>query len=234
MISRRTAIFSAACLVAAGGSYGLRPRRHRSLLGAGRLTDVTPSAFGDWSSRDITDLVAPQTPDSLEARLYDETVSRLYTSATTGAQVIALLAHGDTQSNAFQLHRPETCYPAFGFAINQSASLALPLGGGVTLPCRKLVAKAPDRQECIIYWARLGEYLPVSIAEQRLDRLRTSVDGYIADGLLARFSVVGVDTVAAFAALESFLPAFIRASSAAARPALIGSVRAAALAQAKA
>ena len=71
--------------------------------------------------------VAPETPDSLAARLYGETVGRIYRQQSTGDQVIMLMAHGDVESNELQLHRPEVCYPAFGFAsrrIRRSRSVS--------------------------------------------------------------------------------------------------------------
>ena len=65
----------------------------------------------------------PTASDSLAAKLYGETVGRIYTQASTGAEIMMLLAHGDTQSNDLQLHRPEVCYPAFGFAISNSTAI---------------------------------------------------------------------------------------------------------------
>ena len=49
-----------------------------------KLTDILPRAFGDWTSRDVSDLYAPETPDSLAARLYGETVGRIYSHKDTG------------------------------------------------------------------------------------------------------------------------------------------------------
>ena len=146
--------------------------------------------------------------------------------------VVYKIAHGDTQSNELQLHRPEVCYPAFGFAVVRSRALDLNLASGVALPARTLVAEAPGRQENIVYWSRLGEFMPVSGGQQRMFRLRTAVDGYIADGLLARFSALGADSNAAVAVLEQFISAMVHSVSAAQRRGLIGTARANAMAAA--
>jgi EpsI family protein len=226
MVARRDLLIAGACLAAAAGAYGLKPRRSVSLQGAARLDQFVPRKLGDWTSRDVSDLVAPPTPDSLAARLYGETVGRIYTQASTGAEVMMLLAHGNTQSNDLQLHRPEVCYPAFGFAITNSAAIEMPLPGGVTLPARHLVATAPGREENIVYWSRLGEYLPINGNQQRLDRLRTAMQGFVADGLLARFSMVGSDPQASFATLVPFIGQLVMAVPSRQRVSLIGTQRA--------
>jgi EpsI family protein len=223
MSSRRDLLIGAACLAGAGAAYSLVPRRHVPLLKPGRrLEQIVPAAFGGWTSRSVTDLVAPKEEGSLAAKLYGQTVGRIYSRPQEGVEIMMLLAYGDTQSDDLQLHRPEICYPAFGFAISQSAVLQLPLPGGGLLPVRRLVADAPDRRETIIYWSRLGEFLPLNRKQQQLDRLRTAMKGNIADGLLARFSVAGADPDAAVAALQSFIPPLVEAVAADSRKVLIG------------
>lgn len=234
MIGRRDLLIGGACALAAGAAFGLKPRHRVSLQGAAKLDQFVPRRFGAWSSRDVSDLIAPDTPDSLMAKLYGQTVGRIYAHAATGDEIMMLLAHGDTQSNDLQLHRPEVCYPAFGFAISNSSVIALPLASDVTLPARQLVATAPGRQENIVYWSRLGEYLPIDGAQQRWDRLSTSMHGYIADGLLARFSILGSDPSAAFATLVGFIEQLIQATPANQRISLVGTERAGKLAASRA
>jgi EpsI family protein len=222
MIDRRDLLIGGTCLTAAGAAYGLKPRRRVSLQGSAKLEQFIPRRFPGWVSRDVSDLVAPKTEDSLAAKLYGETVGRVYTPDSGAAEIMMLLAHGDTQSNDLQLHRPEVCYPAFGFSISHSQRIELPLPGGVTLPARSLVATAPGRQENIIYWSRLGEYLPTDGAQQRLDRLKTAMQGFVADGLLARFSVLGSDSGVAFNTLAQFIGSLIQAVPARQRLSLVG------------
>jgi EpsI family protein len=177
----------------------------------------------------VTDLVAPKIEGSLVTKLYGETVGRVYTRRQGGGDVMMLLAHGDTQSDDLQLHRPEVCYPAFGFAISQSGPMRVAVGPGVALPSRRLIAQAPDREETIIYWSRLGEYMPIDRREQQIDRLRTAMMGEVADGLLARFSVVGPDPTASMTLMTDFIPELLRQTPAAQRDVLIGTLRASAL-----
>ena len=234
MTGRRDFLIGATCLAGAGAAYALVPRRHVALLKPGqRMEKIVPMAFGQWTSRNVSDLVAPKEEGSLSARLYGETVGRIYSRPQGDGEIMMLLAYGDTQSDDLQLHRPEICYPSFGFAIHQSAVMQLPLDGGVTLPVRRLVADAPDRRETIMYWSRLGEFLPLDKKEQQVDRLRTAMNGDVADGLLARFSVIGADADLSAGLLQSFIPPLLEAVAPDRRQALIGTRLAAAMAGAK-
>ena len=230
MTNRRDLILGAACVLGAGAALALKPRRKVSLLPPGKkLADILPRSFGDWTSRDVSDLYAPETPDSLEARLYGETVGRFYSQRSTNIEIMMLVAHGDSQSNELQLHRPEVCYPAFGFSLVESLPIQLSIGKAVTLPGRRLIARSTQQQQSVIYWTRLGEYFPVGVTEQRLERLNTAMHRYIPDGLLARFSVAGTDTAPAFQTLKSFISELVMRVASDQRLVLVGTARARAL-----
>jgi EpsI family protein len=226
VIARRELLIGGACVAAGAAAYELQPRRQVSLQGPVKLEVSVPRTLGDWTSHDVTDLIAPKVEGSLIDQLYNESVGRVYQQSSTGLEIMMLLAHGNTQNNQLQLHRPEVCYPSFGYRIFRSTAMQLPLAGGVLLPARKIEAISPDRQENIIYWSRLGEYMPTDGAQQRLDRLTTAMRGYVADGLLARFSILGTDTPMAFSIVGRFISDLVRAVPSGARVGLIGTPRA--------
>jgi EpsI family protein len=232
MLGRREMLLGAACLVSAGAAQVLKPKKAVSLLGKDHLADILPAVFGAWTSKDTTDLVAPVDDDSLQSRLYEQTLSRIYENTASGQSIMMLIAHGALQTNELSFHRPELCYPAAGFTLSQSHVVDLPLGGGVTLPVRCLLADAPARRESIVYWSRLGEFLPTTSAEQRTDRMKTAFEGYVPDGLLARFSALGPNVDETSAHVQSFIGEVIRATPAGRRAPLIGTTRTAALQQA--
>jgi EpsI family protein len=222
MIGRRQLLFLGACAGAAGMSYGLKPRRRLSLVSSGdKIETIVPVRFGQWSSEESDGLVQPKT-EGLAATLYSEMVGRIYRNAETGQQVMMLIAYGDTQSDLLQLHRPESCYPALGFELQSVSAGEMPLPGGAELPVRRIVAKGADRIEYVTYWTRMGEYLPKSAGDQRSIRLKTAMEGYVPDGVLVRFSALGADPTAAFALIDSFVPALLAATPAAQRNALVG------------
>jgi EpsI family protein len=232
MVGRRELLIGAACLLGAGAAQVLKPHKAVSLLGKDRLADILPASFGPWTSRDTTDLVAPVDDDSMQSRLYEQTLSRIYDNSGSGPSIMMLIAHGALQTNELSFHRPELCYPAAGFTLSRSHTLDLPLGGGVTIPVRCILADAPARRESIVYWSRLGEYLPTNSAEQRADRMKTAVEGYVPDGLLARFSAVGPDVEDTSAHVQTFIQDILRVTNPSRRTPLIGTVRTAALKQA--
>ena len=225
MTNRRNFIIGAACVLSAGTAVAMKPTRKVSLMPPGtKLSSILPSQFGGWTSRDVSDYYAPETPDSLLARLYGETVGRIYSRG--GTDIMMLMAHGDSQSNELQLHRPEVCYPAFGFAIVKSEAVQLPIGGSVTIPGRQMIAQATEHKESVIYWTRLGEFFPVGVTEQRLERLNTAMHHYIPDGLLARFSIAGPDSDIAFATMRAFIAELVMTIHGPVRAPLIGTERA--------
>ena len=222
-LSRRGFLGGSRCLAAAGAAYALSPRRHVSLLGSLKLADITPGTVGAWLSEDVKDLAALARPGTLMAQLYEDVLQRVYRREGDQTEIMVLLAHGDTQTNDLQLHRPEECYQPFCFTIASDAVFELPLAAHVALPARRLVAEAPGRRETIVYWARLGEFFPADASQQRVDRLRTAVAGIVADGLLARFSIVSDQPESALAQLCSFIPSFVRSVAPAHRDVFVGS-----------
>jgi EpsI family protein len=230
MTSRRDLLIGGLCVAAGAAAYAMIPRKRLSLMSNLRLQDVAQNGFGGWVGRDVTDLVAPVDDSSLLSRLYDQTLQRIYANPGALCEVMVLLVHGNTQTNELQLHRPEVCYPAFGYEIVSSQAAALPLTGAAALPVRQLVAQGAGRREDVVYWTRLGEYLPTSVTDQRLDRLKIGFQGYVADGLLARFSAQSVESDQATPVLRAFITDFLRATAAGQRRALIGSRLATAMA----
>jgi EpsI family protein len=159
---------------------------------------------------------------SLMNKLYGQTVERIYQNTRTQSEIMMLFAYGDTQSNDLQLHRPEVCYPAFGFEIVSAKLISIPLSPGFALPAKMLVAHSPSRDETIVYWSRLGNFLPTNGGEQRLDRLKTTIGGFVADGLLARLSMATGDNFNAVIQISSFISELFSLVPRARLPALIG------------
>ena len=222
MMDRRGLLLSAACLAAAGGAQALRPHKRFSLLGDVKMASIVPTQFGAWTAQDFDGLVKPETQGTLAARLYSEILTRIYRNAETGVELMMLIAYGDTQSDLLQLHRPESCYPAVGFQLLSTRPAPIPLASGVSLPGRQVVAQKADRIENIVYWTRLGEYLPTGFGDQRKARLYTAMQGYVADGGLFRFSALGPDPAAAFAQLDSFVAELMAAVAPQNRRGMVG------------
>lgn len=229
MTTRRDFLIGGASLAAAGTAWARTPRKRMSLLGKGQLEKLLPLQFGEWRYLPSDALVVPQSDDSLAAKLYSQTIARYYVDAA-GEGVMMLIAYGDTQSDQLQLHRPEVCYPAFGFNVVRTVPASIAIAPGLSIPARSLTAESPMRTEQISYWTRVGEYLPQDGTEQRMAKLRNAWDGVLPDGVLVRLSNVSNDPAAAFALNQRFAGAMVKAVAPALRPALIGSALAGRLA----
>jgi len=221
MIARRDLLIGGMLLGAAGGAWAWTPRSKMSLLGNRELEALIPSAFGDWRALPASALVVPEEEGSLATRLYNQRVGRIYANPDNEAAML-LIAYGDTQSDSLQLHRPEVCYPAFGFDVKNMVDVPIPLAGGVALPGRRLVATSNQRTEQILYWTRIGEYLPTSGAEQRWARLKAEMSGTIPDGVLVRISSLGSDAERGFALNRRLAADLLAALTPAARRVLVG------------
>lgn len=226
MIARRDLFIAAAALVAAGAGVALKQRREVPLLKGEKLGDIVPKAFGAWTSEEMGDPLAVNAPGTLSAKLYNELIVRGYTNAKTGAEIMMLLAYGARQTDDLQLHRPEICYPAFGYQLVRNEPLSLPLGDNVTIPARRLAAEAEGRHESIIYWSRMGEALPQDGGGQRKARLEIAMQGILPDGLLSRFSMVGDHPEDNWPVIQTFVRDLVFAFPPSRRKVLIGTERA--------
>lgn len=185
----------------------------------GPIEPLVPQRAAAWQAAPATDIVLPA-PDALRDRLYDELVTRIYTAPGEPA-VMLLLAYRAVQDGVVQLHRPEVCYPASGFALDQGETFGLALAGRA-VPCRAYAASRGGRSEHLLYFTRIGGAFPLSWAEQRWAVLAANLRGRIPDGLLLRISTITPDRGLAMASLTRFLPALAAAGSPGFRQLLTG------------
>lgn len=230
--SRREMLFGAGCVGALGAAEALRPRTQMRLMDAVPLAEMIPNRIGSWSVGEGGDIVQPKVPGSLSARLYTDTLTRRYRDEASGNEVMLLIAYGDAQSDLLQLHRPESCYPAVGLEIQRRVNHDIALPGGATIPAVALTAGAGGRTEDILYWTRLGEYLPRSAGDQRRDRLQTAMAGLVSDGVLVRVSTLRFGPQPADDLLDGFLRELVKSVPARKRRGLVGTDRANRLARA--
>jgi EpsI family protein len=189
MFNRRDILIGASCFAAAGTAMAMKPRNRMDLLRGASLDELLPHAFGAWRAEEVGALIAPPRENSLEDKLYNTVVSRVF-SRSDGAMVMLLIAYGNAQTDLLQLHRPEVCYPFFGFTVTNSHAETIPITPQVAVPGRAMTASSYNRTEQILYWARVGEYLPQTGNEQLLARLKSQIAGFIVDGVLVRISNV--------------------------------------------
>ena len=209
MMDRRDLLAGLACVGALGSAEWLRPRTPVVLMpDGGKLADLVPERLGPWARGREGDIVVPRTEGTLASRLYGDQLTRIYYSARQPDLPMMLsIAYGYRQSDALQLHRPEACYPAAGFAVGPARGLAIPVAGGA-IPAVALTATGRERVEDVVYWTRMGRSFPRSDAEQRRIRFANAVEGLVPDGALVRASAIRTNPeVPVFAEVSDFLRA---------------------------
>ena len=218
-LDRRKFVLGAAFLGTAVAGWARTPRTVEDYLGKDKLDDIIPKKFGAWSFVSASGLVtAPE--DQMQRLLYSQLITRVYT-AEGYSPIMMLLAQSASQTGVLQVHRPEVCYSAGGYALSPVVEHDIPIGGK-RLRTNLLSASADGRTEHIIYWTRVGDHLPISWGQQRWAVAEDNMRGIIPDAVLARVSTILQDRDAATASIEKFTGDLLRAISPEARRVLIG------------
>ncbi len=216
-MDRRTFLLRGALLTTGvmAGAARLRPPARIGFTPASAL----PDKVGDWRSFVPEDVILPQ-EDALTGRLYDALVIKSY-SRKDRAPITAVLAYGAKQDYAFQMHRPEVCYPASGFWLRALERRQLSLAGQ-SVPGNIMLAKRGRRQEAVLFWTRIGNAFPQSLSEQRIAVLANAGQWQAAEGILMRLSVQGGELAADAAALERFAAELVSQAGADGRRLFLG------------
>ena len=196
------------------------PKRSMPRLTEKSFTAMFPTKIGPWSYLTASGLILPP-EDQLSRTLYEQLLTRTYADGDADP-VMMVLAYSSIQEGRLQVHRPEVCYPASGFAILDNEPATIPIDGQFTIPARFLIADRGARREFILYWTRVGPDVPTRWFDQRLMMAKANLKGYIPDGMLARVSVVGNDRDAAMKTLQDFVRTLVGSVDRQARTLLIG------------
>lgn len=220
-LTRRKVLLGLGMAAASGTAIARMPEPNRPRIPKERFESLIPDTVGSWRFASESGVVLPP-PDALSERLYDNLVTRVYTSGE-GRPVMLLAAYNNRQDGVLQIHRPEICYPAGGYTLSPTEDIDVPYGGGRSLPARAFLASGRDRDETVMYWTRVGMDFPRRWSEQRVSVIRSNLRGVIPDGLLIRVSSLGSDMEAELAMLRRFVAGFVAAAPAALHPILFGS-----------
>lgn len=206
-IALRAAIFVACLATALAAAEVLRPTHY--LAKDGQPIDLAaqvPTAFGPWHEvKDMTPLLPdPELQKRLDA-LYTQVLARTYVD-DKGQYVMLSIAYGsDQNSEATAVHRPEFCYGAQGFRVQNAGTTELDLPGA-RLPLQRLLAQQGTRHEPVMYWVTLDTKATLPGIGRKLAQLEYGLQGNIADGMLVRVSTIGTEgTESQFETQKRFL-----------------------------
>lgn len=213
MPGRRDIVIAGALIGAAGVAALGRPRLPAPSIDPGALAGAVPAAVGPYRHDPAGEVLLPPR-DDLSLRTYDQYLARVY-AAPDRAPVMLLIAYGQMQDYALQIHRPESCYPASGFRIDPPRVVPLRLGDRA-IDAVALAARRPGRIEQILYWTRIGDRYPVSLWQEREAILSAALARRATDGVLVRLSTPSPDP-ADIGLLTGFAATLVAALAPAAR-----------------
>jgi EpsI family protein len=187
--------------------------RHRASQGQRatppRLQANIPLLFGAWQLVPTApQLVNPQTQQILDS-LYSEVVTRTYVDARR-YHVMMSVAYGHDQRGGLEAHRPEVCYPAQGFVLQDQRDDTLTTRFG-PIQVRRLRTALGTRAEPITYWFAMADTQNASAFAKRLARLRAVLTGAIPDGILMRVSSIDADAARAWRMHDAFIASLLDA-----------------------
>lgn len=206
-----------AFLIAAIGAYFATPKLS-SIENAPNLENTVPRAFGDW-----VELKSPLLQVSLSTggetdlnQPYDQVVMRTYRNSA-GRVVQLALAWGGNQRQEVKIHRPDLCYVAQGYQINDIKSVEFNDIGvsGIPIKGKQMIASANRNIEAVTYWIRIGNSFSEDAFETRVNIFREGLAGNIPDGILVRVSMPIETTLAAdevWGVMNIFLKQLIKAA----------------------
>lgn len=219
-LTRRHLLMGAALLAVSGLALARRPQRRYPDLSDKQFESLLPPSFGDWKTLPVSELVLPPESELADA-LYQHILTRTYVNRE-GVAVMFLAAYNSMQLNNVQLHRPEICYYASGFTIDESQAQSIKLRNNVEIPARTVTAVQGSRTEHILYWTRIGNDFPQSWSAQRVAMTKANLEGFLADGLLLRISVISKDRSKALQDMENFVSDMMTHTTERTRHLLIG------------
>ena len=220
LIGRRHFVIGGVFATASAVAYARQPIAKPARMPPGTLESWMPDRVGPWTFAASSGIVLPP-QDALSDRLYDNLVTRVYTAADD-SQIMLVIAYSNVQDGLLQIHRPEFCYTAGGFALTPTRPVTLRDAQGIKYGANTFVASGPQRIEQVLYWTRIGKAFPQSWVQQRMAVVEANLQRQVPDGLLARISLVSPASQTTIAPLTTFAAALDRAAPTPLRSILFG------------
>lgn len=186
-LDRRSFIAGGVLLAGAGLSQLSHPQAFASPIPKAQFERMVPDNVGPWRSRRSAELVV-KAEDGQQDKLYENLETRIYEGPDLPS-IMLLIAYSSIQQNDILVHRPEVCYPASGFAIEQKRPATVDFGSK-SINASELVADRGGLKEKILYWVRVGDNFPRGWVDLRLTTALSNVKGVTPDGVLFRVSTI--------------------------------------------
>jgi EpsI family protein len=188
--ARRRVVLAGLFIAAAGAQALVRPRAGPGGPAAGTLDRIMPRNVAPFRAAGGTDQIMPADSE-LTGFTYADILTRTYLD-TADAALFLLAACSAGGEPGLSVHRPEDCYPAYGFDLDPTGMVTVPLANAAHagIPACFFTARRADRIEHVLYWVRVGGAFPASQAAQRIAVAQENLRGRLPDSVLVRLSVI--------------------------------------------
>jgi EpsI family protein len=115
---------------------------------ASRPLSEVPRQIGPWTMVG-EGYVDKETMDVLKA---DDTLTRAYQNAQTGAGATLFVASFRTQRNGKTPHSPKNCLPGSGWTQLSSENYSIDVGQAAPIVVNRYVIEHGDERELVLYW----------------------------------------------------------------------------------
>ena len=167
------ALFAALVMGLAGLSSAVLEPRTGEIAEAPDLDALLPEIVGPWQRIALSSAVLPNETtlgpgEAVAYRAYRDDLGRVVT---------LVAAYGPPLGDSVRLHRPEACYVAQGYLIEQRDRSNL-VATKHEIPVVHLDTRSPERNEAVTYWLRDGDSFTTSSKETQFIRgLSAPLDG---------------------------------------------------------
>lgn len=193
-----------AMLFTAAAAFGLTPRHkiaeHNPMP---KLADLIPQQFGQWKAVKAINHIVDPGQKALLDRLYEQQLSRTYENPQ-GYRIMLSIAYGGNQRDELELHKPEICYVAQGFVLQDKQKTSLPIAENF-IPLTRLRTNMGNRAEPVTYWVTIGDTVVNNGYAKKFVEIKYGLFGKIPDGVLTRISSIDDDSNQAFTIQQQFI-----------------------------
>lgn len=170
------------------------------------LEELVPSTLTGWQSVDVSSIVLPAELELVDG---EAIVYRAYQDIA-GRLVTLVAAYGPPHGDSVRLHRPESCYVAQGFTIDDRVVGTLNTDAAV-IPIVHLQTRKLLRGEAVSYWLRDGDAFVADASSRQWLSLQDGLGTRTASTLIrvSSASTGDNDSQAAAQRHNEFLSAFV-------------------------
>lgn len=175
-------------------SIALKPDFELKVTEIPNFKELIPISFSGWEMivNDYQQISLSVEGEKNIDQPYDAILMETFQN-TSKETIMLAIAYGANQQQEIKIHRPELCYPAQGFQVEEINNLEYEVkinDKAYRFNLTQMVSKSRQRREVTLYWIRIGDMISSNPWEIRWNILKGGLSQDIPDGILVRTSQV--------------------------------------------